>query len=143
MRPASDNRVFLLFLLGAEVALLLFDAIYPFARHRQLAFSRLQGVQTSTTVAPELGNLPEQAFAFPADRRNPLILFCQQRLKLRYPHLQFMLSGVGGSASGMDIRPLPPVPLTQQPREIFMSARKFTRPPRLLGEGRESWLDLT
>jgi hypothetical protein len=71
-----------------------------------------------------------------------LILFGQQRLKLRYPHLQVMLSGIGGSAGSMQIGPLPPIPLTQQPREIFMSACKFPRPPCLLGERGESWLDL-
>ena len=110
MRPPSDDRVFLLFLLGAEVVLLLFDAIYPFARHRQLAFSRLQGIQPGSTVAPDVGDLSEQALSLLANRRDPLILLGQQRLKLRDLCRKFKLGFVSGSAGGMKVHPLPPIP---------------------------------
>jgi len=143
VRSASDDRVFLLLLLGAKFTLLSFDAIYPFARHRQLAFSRLQGIQPGPAFAPDLSDLAEQAFALLADRRDALILFGQQRLELRYPRLKFTLSDVGNCAGGMKVRPLPPIPLTKQPCKILMSTRKFTRSSRLIGEWRESRLDLT
>src|SRR5690242_3389179 len=110
MRSPRDDRVFLLFLLGAKFALLLFDAIYPFARHRQFTLSRLQGIQPGSTVAPDVGDLSEQALSLLANRRDPLILLGQQRLKLRDLCRKFKLGFVSGSAGGMKVHPLPPIP---------------------------------
>ncbi len=142
MRFRPSHGVCLRLLLGDQISLLAVQARVPLACHRQFALNGLQASAGLAALAAHATDLFEHGCALEAQVFHQGIFHRQRVLYLLQAQGEVRLGGMRVFPRRQRHMPLPSVPDAQQTQQFVARAGIVARPPRLLGQRRQPWLDL-